>query len=294
MIEKALYKHLRAQADLAKYLATYNCRPAIFNQEAPADMDEGWDCGPQYGRIVFSVDLQGDPERCLGGTLYVDIMCKKNMQYPEDIEPLVKSLIHGWFFSNGAFTVAAQWKTSAPFEQKQDDVAGCTVVFELLGFPVLTTFNPDVIERINQWCGEFDNLHVINYDPLPDTAWKPTGKDSAVYWRLIQDTPAGWIPDTFSTIWRKATIRGHIFSEDNATAATVARELTIRLHAIKRLLKSGEAPIMVNQKNTVDYGADPLRTGQVTVEATFGIVVHIEPDKKLEHIEYSEEREETT
>lgn len=291
MIEQVLYNHLRAQEDLAKHLAAYHCRPAIFNQEAPADMDEGWGCGPQYGRIVFSVDLQGDPERCLGGTLYVDIMCKKNMQYPEEIEPLVKSLIHGWFFSNGKFTVAAQWKNSSPFEQK-DDVAGCTVVFELLGFPVLTTFDPDVIERINIWCKEtYENLLVINCEELPAPAWRPTGDVSALYWRLVKEDPAGWIPDTFSTNWRTATIKGHIFSIDNATAATVARDLTIRLHAVKRLLKSGETPIMVNRRNTSDFSADPLRTGQVTVEATYGIVVHFNSDTMLQNIH---KREETT
>lgn len=286
MIEQALYEHLKKQEDLARFLTTYNCAPAIFNQEAPADMDEGWGCGSQYGRVVFAVDLQGDPERCMGGTLAVDILCKENEQVPEDIEPVIRSLIHGWFFSSGTFTVAAQWKNSSYFTEPTDQVTGCTVTFDLLGFPVLTTIAPDVIERVNEWCGAIEGLHVINYDALPDTAWKPTGADSAVYWRLVTDNPCAWIPDTYATIWRTATIKCHIFSRDNATAAIVAREITTRLHTVKRLLKAGEAPIMVNRRNTADYGADPLRTGQVTAEATYGIIVHIEPDGILENINY--------
>lgn len=289
MIEQALYEHLIDKNDLHRYLAQYNGRHAIFNQEAPSDKDEGWGRGSQYGRIVFAVDLQGDPERCMGGTLAVDIMCKENEQYPEEIEPLVRNLIHGWFFSSGTFTVAAQWKNSSYFTEPTDQVTGCTISFDLLGFPILTTIAPDVIERVNKWCAEFENLHVINYDELPATAWKPTGDESAVYWRLMQETPANWIPDTYSTIWRTATIKGHIFSRDNATAAIVARELTVRLHAAKRLFKDGEAPIMVNRRNTADYGADPLRTGQVTVEATYGVVVHFTTDKKLLHIHTREE-----
>lgn len=292
MIEQALYEHLRQQEDLIPFLAEYNGGPAVFNQEAPPDVDQLWGDGPQYGRIVFAVDLQGDPERCMGGTLAVDIMCKENEQFPEEIEPLVRALIHGYFFSNGTFTVAAQWKNSSYFTEPTDHVTGCTVSFDLLGFPILTTVAPDVIDRINRWCGEFDNLHVINLDPLPAAAWKPTGDDSAVYWRLVQDVPAKWIPDTFATVWRTATVKGHIFSRDNATAAIVARELTIRLHAMKRLLKDGEAPIMVNQRNTVDYGADPLRTGQVTVEGTYGVVVHYGPDKMLNHFNIAEQGEE--
>lgn len=288
MIEQALYEHLKAQADLAAFLTTYNGEPAVFSQEAPADTDAGWSNRPQYGRVVFAVDLQGDPERCMGGILTVDIMCKENEQYPEDIEPLIRALIHGWFFSSGTFTVAAQWKNSSYFTEPTEQVTGCTLAFDLLGFPILTTIAPDVIDRINKWCGEFENLHVINHDALPATAWQPTGDDSAVYWRLVQDNPAGWIPDTFSTVWRTATIRGHIFSRDNATAAIVARELTLRLHAKKRLFKDGEAPIMVNRRNTADYGADPLRTGQVTVEATYGVVVHFNNEKKIQHIHHSE------
>lgn len=284
MIEQALYEHLIAQEELTTYLTTYNKVPAVFNQEAPADKDPLWGDGPQYGRIVFAVDIQGDPARTMGGTLAVDIQCKENLQFPEDIEPIVRNLIHGWFFSNGTFTVEAQFKNSSYFTEPTDQVTGCTVVFELLAFPLFTTGDPDVIQRINEWTANIDGLHVINYDALPATAWKPEETDSAVYWRLVNDAQAGWIPDTFQTIWRTATIRCHIFSKDHATADTVARNIITQLYTDKRLLKANESPIMVNRRNTVDYGADPLRTGQITVEATYGIIVYFEPGGTVENI----------
>lgn len=293
MIEQALYEHMKAQQDLAAFLATYNCSPAVFNQEAPSDMDEGWGDGPQYGRVVFSVDLQGDPARTMGGVLSVDIKCKEDEQYPEEIEPVVRSIIHGYFFSSGTFTVAAQWKNSSYFTEPTDQVNGCTVTFDLLAFPMLTTSNPDIIARINEWTAAIDGLHVINYDKLPGPAWKPTGTDSAVYWRLVTENPAGWIPDTFQTIWRTATIKCHIFSSDIAAATNVADDLNVRLYTAKRLLKAGEAPIMVNRRNTLDFGADPLRTGQLTVEATYGVIVHIEPEYNLKNIEISEKKGDT-
>lgn len=285
MIEQSLYEHLKGREDLAKFLATYNCAPAVFNQEAPADMDEGWGCGSQYGRVIFSVDIQGDPARTMGGLLTVDVLCKENEQYPEDVEPVIRNAIHGYFFSSGTFTVAAQWKNSSYFTQPTDQVAGCTVTFDLLAFPMLTTTEPDVIERINEWTAA-EGLHVINYDELPGPAWKPEGDQTAVYWRLMQETPARWIPDTFQTIWRTATIKCHIFSADIATATKVADDLDVRLYTAKRLTRPGEAPIMVNRNNTLDFGADPLRTGQLTVEATYGVIVHLEPDKTLKNIDY--------
>ena len=285
MIETALYQHLIAQADLAQYLTTYNSIPAVFNQEAPADNDPLWGDGPQYGRIVFAVDIKGDPERTMGGTLAVDIQCKENLQFPEVIEPIVRELIHCWFFSSGTFTVEAQWKTSSYFTEPTDKVTGCTIIFDLLAFPIMSTGSPDVIERINAWTNEIDGLHVINYVELPSTAWKPEGTDSAVYWRLVNDAPAVWIPDTYQTIWRTSTIKCHIFSENHTIADSVARNIITQLYTDKRLMKQGESPIMVNQRNRVDYGADPLRTGQITVEATYGIIVYIEPDQNLTSIE---------
>ena len=290
MIEQALYEHLKVQADLAAFLATYNGEPAVFNQEAPPDKDPGWGPGSQYGRVVFSVDLQGDPARTMCGVLSVDIMCKENEQYPEEIEPVVRSVIHGFFFSKGTFTAAAQWKNSSYFTEPTDQVTGCTVTFDLLAFPMLTTSNPDVIERINEWTAAIEGLHVINYDEMPAQAWKPEGSDSAVYWRLLQEAPAGWIPDTFQTVWRTATIKCHIFSADIATATNVADDLTTRLYAAKRLTRPGEAPIMVNRKNTADYGADPLRTGQLTVEATYGVIIHLEPEYTLQNINIDEKK----
>lgn len=286
MIEQSLYEHLKGREDLAKFLATYNCAPAVFNQEAPADMDEGWGCGSQYGRVIFSVDIQGDPARTMGGLLTVDVLCKENEQYPEDVEPVIRNAIHGYFFSSGTFTVAAQWKNSSYFTQPTDQVAGCTVTFDLLAFPMLTTTEPDVIERINEWTAAIEGLHVINYDELPGPAWKPEGNQTAVYWRLMQEASARWIPDTFQTIWRTATIKCHIFSTDIATATKVADDLDVRLYTAKRLTRPGEAPIMVNRNNTLDFGADPLRTGQLTVEATYGVIVHLEPDKTLKNIDY--------
>lgn len=285
MIETALYQHLIAQADLAQYLTTYNAVPAVFNQEAPADNDPLWGDGPQYGRIVFAVDIKGDPERTMGGTLAVDIQCKENLQFPEVIEPIVRELIHCWFFSSGTFTVEAQWKTSSYFTEPTDKVTGCTIIFDLLAFPIMSTGSPDVIERINAWTNEIEGLHVINYVELPSTAWKPEGTDSAVYWRLVNDAPAVWIPDTYQTIWRTSTIKCHIFSENHTIADSVARNIITQLYTDKRLMKEGESPIMVNQRNRVDYGADPLRSGQITVEATYGIIVYIEPDQNLTSIE---------
>ena len=285
MIEQALYQHLQEQEALRPYLAEYAGKMAIFSQEVPADTDPGWGQGPQYGHIVFSVDLQGDPERTMGGMLTVDILCKDGEQFPEEIEPILRPLIHGYFFCRKKFVVAAQWKNTSYFTEPKQKVAGCTATFDLLAFPIITTSTPDVVARLNEWTARFPGVHVINYAPLPTQAWKPSGGDAAVYWRRVSVKPAGWIPDTYQTIWRTATIRGHIFAEP-AEIATLSEKILIGLYAAKRLLKDGEAPIMVNKSNSTDDGADALRTGQLTVEATYGVIVHFESDETIQNIYY--------
>lgn len=285
MIEQALYQHLQEQEELLPYLTTYAGKMAIFNQEAPADTDPSWDDGPQYGRIVYSVDLQGDPERTMGGVLTVDILCKEGEQFPEEIEPILRPLIHGYFFCRQKFVAAAQWRDTSYFTEPTSQVTGCTVTFDLLAFPIITTSAPDVVARLNEWTAKFPNIHVINHAPLPTQAWKPSGGEAAVYWRRVSVRPAGWIPDTYSTIWRTAIIRGHIFAEPTE-AANLSEQILVGLYAAKRLLKAGEAPIMVNRSNTTDDGADALRAGQLTVEATYGVVVHFESGEMIQNINY--------
>lgn len=291
MIEQALYEHLQEQDSLRPYLAEYGGKMAIFNQAEPADTDSAWGDGPQYGRIVFAVDLQGDPERTMGGRLVLDILCKADEQFPEDIEPILRPLIHGFFFCRRKFVVSAQWKDSIPFEEPVNHLSGCRVTFTLMAFPV-STYAPYVIEQFNEWSSRFDDLHIINRDPLPMAVWKPSNGQTAVYWRVAKEEPCRWIPSTFATVWMTATVKGYIFSETPAAAAEVAHRLALQLYADKRLkkdgvlLRAGESPIMVNTKNTVDTGADPLRTGQLTVEATFGTVVHIESGEPIQNINY--------
>ena len=287
MIEESLLQHLRGQKGVIDVLTTYADEAAVFSQEAPADSDRLWKTGAQYPRIVFAVDLQGDHERIIGGTLVVEILCKKDEKYPEDIEPILRPLIHGYFFSSGTFTVSAQWQTSDYFSHPTDQINGCTLTFELLAFPVLTTSSLDVVARLNEWTSQIDGLYVINHDELPTPAWKPGKGESAVYWRRLSVTSAQKIRTTYATIWRTATIKGHIFAEDIAAASAVADDLVIRLYTAKRLLKPSESPIMVDDRNTQDDGADPLRTGQLTVEATYAITRYRQPGGQIKNIKYT-------
>ncbi len=286
MLDKAIYEHLVNAPELAPLLTSYAGKAAVFNQEAPADTDPNWADGAQYGRIIFALDVQGDPARAMGGSLMVDVMCEAGTQAPEELEPVVRKLIDGYFFTDDGCTMAAQWENSRYFTEAGEKVAGVTISFSMLAFPVLSTKTTDIIARINEWtANRFPELKTINRDTLP-VAWKPEGENCAVYWRVVTLMPAEWVKDTHQTIYRTALLKCHIFAPDICIASVIAQKIALQLYCDKRLLSASEGSIFVSRNNTINTGADALREGQLTVEATYGEIVRMQPNNPLNHINY--------
>lgn len=289
MIEEALYSHLQSQDVLSPFLASYGGNKAIFNQEAPADTDAGWDSDLQYGRIVFAIDTQTDPERGVSATLMVDISCKNGEQVPEEIEPLVRTAIDGYFFSQGMTTMAAQWQSSNYFTEPTEKVNGVTMTFTLLAFPKQTTIEPDPIALINEWTSEEltqilgVGIRVIGRDELPD-AWKPTNEFPAIYWRIQQTQKCTWIPDTYQCSWLTAVLQGHVLTPDKDIADIICRLIHNTLTVKKRLIFADNSPLMVDRNIRHTPTADELRTGQISIEGTYGILTPPLNSNLLQHL----------
>ena len=279
MIEQQIREHMLTEKALQPYLATYAGQMAIFNQEAPADTDPNWETKNQYGRVVFTMRMEDDPERNYSGTLAIDIICPKEQGYiPEETEPIIRNLIDGYFFSNSLVTIAAQWKTSAYFQEPTKKEAGATLSFALLAFPTQATTYPDPIELINKWSADElpkkigkEKVMVIGRDNLPP-AWKPTREAPAIFWRLGTINKCNFIPDTYNASWQTAKLWGHIMSpeinEANAIARTIANTLTIQ----KRLIFDDLSPLMIDRGIQLNLSSDPLRVGQISIDATYGIL----------------------
>ena len=47
--------------------------------------------------VSYAIDTKEDPDRRFGGVLMVDAVCQKGEQYPEDIEPILRAAIDGFF-----------------------------------------------------------------------------------------------------------------------------------------------------------------------------------------------------
>lgn len=291
MIEVQLRQHLLQQEALSPFLATYAGDMAIFNQEAPADNDSGWGDGSQYGRIVFYIDMQDDPQRNISGTMGVDIYCESGTeQVPEAIEPILRSLIDGYFFSNESVTIAAQWRSTQYSTEPTKNVVGATLVFNLLDFPTQQTTDPDPIALFNDWT-EHDlpeiigvkRIRVIGKDKLP-VAWKPSNDYPALYWRIGEIRNCVWIPETYQCTWETAVIWGHIMASDSAAATRIARLIQNTLITKRRLIFDDMAPLMIDRNINVTPANDPLRIGLINLEGTYGILNPKPPTLPLAYI----------
>lgn len=273
MFEQILYNHLQScTTELSQHLARYNNSMAIFNQEAPDDQNELWGNDGQYGRIVFNVIMKDDPERNVSGVLYVDVICQNGQQIPETLEPIVKGLIDGYFFTDTTETIAAQWSASNYFTDTTKKADGVTLTFGLLAFPTQTTNEPDPIAVINSYTKEiFPDACIVGVDAM-QTAWKPTSINPAIYWRLIDISKCNWIPDTYACSWQTAVCQAHVFAPDKEEEIRVARIINNSFTLKKVLRFSNNTTLRIDRNIRINTGADPLKQGQISVEATYGLL----------------------
>ena len=290
MIETSLYNHLMDQEQiLGPLLATYDRKPAIFNQEAPDDQDELWETSTQYGRIVFFVEMSKDPERKASGTLLIDIMCQKGSPSPppEEIEPIIREMIDGYFFpTENQGAMAVQWKNSQAFSEPKKQIAGVTMMFSILAFPIQSSFtDPEPIGLLNSWTKEvYCESYVIGHDSQPERAWKPTDHSPAIYWRIVHIGNCSWIPDTYGASWLDAQFRCHIMAPSYDVAIDIARDMQHRFVLAKRLVFDDGSPLMIDRRVYIQPGADALRAGQLTVDGTFGILTYIPEKAPIQNI----------
>ena len=163
------------------------------------------------------------------------------------------------------------------FTEPTEKVVGVTLTFGLIAFPKQTTTEPDPIALFNSWTQKElqdilgVHLRVIGHDTLPP-AWKPTNEMPAVYWRMASLGTCGWIPDTYNCSWLTAVVYGHIMAPDKNTNAIITRKIENLLTLKRRLIFEDKAPLMVDRNIRVNLASDPMRVGQITIDATFGLL----------------------
>lgn len=273
MVE-AVYRLLSENAALTENLAAFGQEPAVFYQSAPDDTDPMW--GPkQCPRLVYTLEMQGDPERHTSGRLTVDILTDKNSCEPEDLDQIIRCLLSGVFFTDASKTTyAVLWDRSDLFDEFEPGkgttargILGITAVFDVVEFPVQLTTDPDPVQAMHLWSkGSLNNVLVVGCDALPPV-WKPTGEQAAIYWHLNSIGPAPMI-DSWTVSWHGVQLAGHILA-DHTQMQSIAKVIIDALQQAGEVLMADDSPMFVT-RIVYSSGADPIKQGQITLSATYG------------------------
>lgn len=273
-MEEIIYNYLCDCEELSGMLTTWADSPAIFQTKAPDDKDEDWGHS-QYPRIIFDLDMQADPERKISGQLMIDVMCedKSDTVQIEELEAVAKAMVDGCFFSNSDLTISAQWRNSAPFEQGQGNgsLIGYTLIFDILAYPNQLTTDPDPIAATNLWIKTlYQDARVIGKDALP-TTWKPSDESPAIYCSLFRMGESPRMKSTYSVDWIGAELHIYVMAPSENVRATISKQIIQLLTHATRIILSDGSPMLIDRTN-VNLAADPLRTGQIVVNATYGVL----------------------
>ena len=270
MIEEVLFPYLCKSEQLTSLLTKHEGEPAIFQQIAPKDTDEGWD-GMQFARIVYDIDKTGNVERKVSGTLYVDVICSKQSVPPEDIEKVLKELIDGYFFVVDGMTYAAKWERSDSFKTELNNkVFGITVTFSLLAFPKQNIGEPDTVALMNSWVKNvFPDAIIINVSET-ESVFKPTDEKPAIYWsfRGLGESP---ISSIYHCTWVLNNLAMHVVAPSANVQNSLVQKVNNTLAFKSRIMFEDGTQFMLHSV-TSNAASDPIRDGQLILQGSYPII----------------------
>lgn len=281
-MESIIYQYLCEQMNIEGILATYADVPAVFNTFVPDDMDENWN-DAQYPRCVFELNMQADPERKISGQLIIDVMCENESTsvQPEELETIVKAVVDGCFFSTDELTISVQWNSSDNFSEKDNKLSGITLSFDVLAYPVQETESPDPVKAVNLWLKTlYQDAYVIGRDALPQV-WKPSDDSPAIYCSLYRLGESPRMKSTANVDWFGAELHVNIMAPSENVRSTICRTATHILTNSTRIMLDDGSPMLIDKINT-NLAADPLRAGQIQINATYGVLPHREEKPLLQ------------
>ncbi|MCL6597944.1 MAG: hypothetical protein K6T81_04320 [Alicyclobacillus macrosporangiidus] len=285
-LDELVYQAMSQDATLATLLAQWNGNPAVFGYHAPPDTDPGW-AGKQYPRMDYTVDPHEDPERRMAGTLSINVWATPDLQSSIDAvaSRLVQLLDGAVFHPDDYPVVGLRWSRSQLFSQGREQsgismseleptdlLLGMLVQFDLLSFPLQTTYSPDPVAALNSWAASrFTGLQV------DVSAWTPTASEPVLYWRMEGVQLA---ERTAAVAWMQATLYGHVIAPTPDQRLPWVRRVAEQL-VLDRCIQLDDGSYFFVEKLSADTKQDPLRTGQIRVIGRYGVLV---PEQTAEPI----------
>lgn len=238
---------------------------SIFYHKAQAD-----DNAAAYPQIILSAEKYSDPIKGVAGILTVDILtAQTNESSPEDIERLVRADLENVFF-RGEEIFSVKWQRSEMFTEQAAErlplIVGMTITFEIFEFPAAQTSNPDLIDALNAWAGQFQELFVIGLNEF-DLFFEPTREKPAIYFDLEKIEFSKQILNALA--WVQATANLHLFCPD----IKARREWLQFLHnvlIVESVIMLGDRSPARLQKSSWNWQASETQ-GQIQLKYEYGL-----------------------
>lgn len=261
-LESLIYQTLSGDAALSALLTRFSGIPAVFEMLAPPDSAPGWS-GGQTPRIEFYVNREEDPERRVSGQVSVSVVHENTSnETAAQIESEVRRLLDGATFRPDEETITLQWNSAELFDENPN-FRGVELMFDLIAWPVGLTYTPDPVKALREWSSS--RWSTVQVDPL---TWAPTDAMPALYWRL---SGASVFQMMSWGAWMTGTLNGHILANSPKSRLEWVRRIAEGV-ALDRFIPLEDGSKLFFESVVGNSEADPLRTGQLTISARFGVL----------------------
>ena len=296
MLKKVIYDYI-SSLELAG-LGIYSGSSAIFEQQAPDDIDSGWE-GIQYGRVIYDLLIRDDADRKVSGSLRI-MAAYTDVDMLPTAERKLQDAFDTTFFTDieEDLTIATTWQKTEPFNAKSGgemdiDVFGSILYFDVYAFPVKRYVPMDAVASLAAYIrSRCPDVWVINDGMIEDgnPVWKPgtSVPESAVYVRLEQITP-GSFPSTYACTWYTARLWVHVISASYDTANQILTDISYGLSEAERFLMDDGSPFFIGQMQVIQ-GNSTLRDGQMQVQGQYGILREMQDTQPMNTINMNEGR----
>lgn len=281
-LEDLVYQQLTQDTTLAGMLAKFSGQPALFEYHAPPDTDPGWQGQKQYPRLDYMVERREDPERRVSGLLIINVWQDNSADDTTTLESVanqVMSILDGsMYHPTDEPVIGFRWSRGQAFTagREQGDVSmadlpptdllyGMYLEFDLLAFPMQTTYSPDPVTTLNTWASNVFGSQL----QVDVSAWTPTSGTPALYWRF-ETMQAAQMQQAVT--WYDATIYGHVLAPMPWDRLTWTRKIVEAALNVGSFVMDNGSTLLL-QRVVADTKQDQLRVGQIRMVVRYGIAV---------------------
>lgn len=261
-LETLIYQALTTDAALTSKLTLFEDIPAVFELLAPENQALGWN-GKQTPRVEYWINREEDPERRVSGQVSVSVLHEDTSNATAaEIEDDVRRLLDGATFRPDGETITLQWHTVELYDDNAE-FRGFELVFDLIAWPIGLTYAPDPVKALRMWSD--NRWSALQVDPQ---TWSPTDSTPALYWRLSQIDNMemeSW------GAWMTGRFYGHLLAKTPNVRIHWLRSVAEGL-SIDRAVPLEDGSRLFIERIAASSDADPLREGQITVTARFGVL----------------------